>query len=527
MKLTQEQLAKLIAKVFSNLTAKFAEAGKNVNDITTDDILAELTAVLDEMNAAGEGEGEGAPAGEGEGKGEGEGAAAGEGAPAGEGEGKGIDADDLIEKIMAALAGMAAPAGEGEGKAGCGTRKTGEGKGAAGPSATGAPKAAPQRKYASLFLSTGASRDGGNGNSFKSRLATMSAPERRKATYGMFGRAVKCIHASGGDVERAAFTAERKFGDTEMAREFKALSATSPTDGGYLVPEVYANEIIELLYPATVIYSLGARRLGMANGNLNIPKIKTGARALFTGENRAIPKSAPKFGNLKLSAKKLTALIPMSNDLLRSTNFDNDVIVGQDVTRQMALGVDWGALNGTGGEFQPLGITKNKGVQNIDVTALDELYASTAGVLTAAFPNYLIASVLKNNVYADGLGFVFNTSVEQFFKSLRDNVGGFIFAQEMNENGTLAGYPYRTTNLLETTGGKTSIIFGNWNDLVIGEQGALEIETSREGAWTDDAGNLVSAFENDQTLIRAINNVDAGLRHDESFAVATKVAVPV
>ena len=161
------------------------------------------------------------------------------------------------------------------------------------------------------------------------------------------------------------------------------------------------------------------------------------------------------------------------------------------------------------------------------MTSLGTEYASTAGVLTAAFPNYLVASVLKNNVYADGLGFVFNTSVEQFFKSLRDNVGGFIFADEMNKNGTLVGYPYKTTNLLETMGGKTQIIFGNWNDLVIGEQGALEIETSREGSWTDDAGNLISAFENDQTLIRAINNVDTGLRHDESFAVASKVSVPV
>ena len=355
----------------------------------------------------------------------------------------------------------------------------------------------------------------------------MSGPERRKAAYGMFGRAVKCIHSSGGDTERAAYTAEHRFGDAEMAREFKALSATSPADGGYLVPEVYANEIIELLYPATVIYSLGARRLGMTNGNLNIPKLKTGSRALFTGETRAIPKTAPKFGNLKLSAKKLTALIPMSNDLLRSTNFDNDVIVGQDITKQMALGVDYGALMGTGGEFQPLGITKNKGVLSIDVTSLGTEYAGTDGKLTAAFPNYLVAAVLKNNVYADGLGFVFNTSVEQFFKALRDDVGGFIFAKEMNENNTLVGYPYRTTNLIETVGGKSQIIFGNWNDLAIGEQGALEIETSREGTWTDDAGNLVSAFENDQTLIRAINNVDTGLRHDESFAVATKVAVPV
>lgn len=508
MKLTQEQLAELIAKVFTNLDEKrkaCKENGEAVSDgISTEEILAEVTAIL-------EGEGEGgvtdptatndptnpAPTAD---------PVAGD-----KGEGEGVS-PELIAAIIAALEGQGVKSA-----AGAGEKKSG---------GSGVQKQ-PERKYANLFLSTGSGPDGVKQNSFQTRIASMSAPERRKTAYGMFGRAVKCIHASGGDIERAAFTAERKFGDADMAHEFKALSATVPADGGYLVPEVYANEIIELLYPSTVIYSLGARRLGMANGNLNIPKIKTGSRALFAGENRAISRSAPKFGNLKLSAKKLTALIPMSNDLLRSTNFDNDVIVGQDVTKQMALGVDYGALLGTGGEFQPLGITKNKGVLNIDVTSIDTEYSSNQGVLTAAFPNYLVASVLKNNVYADGLGFVFNTSVEQFFKSLRDEVGGFIFAKEMNENGTLVGYPYKTTNLLETTGGKTQIVFGNWNDLVICEQGALEIETSREGSWTDDAGNLVSAFENDQTLIRAINNVDTGLRHDESFAVATKVSVPV
>ena len=519
MKLTQEQLAELIAKVFANLDEKRrtnAEGDSPAGGFSIEDILSEISAIFDGAEGSEPSGGFGSvtePAGTTEPTNEG-----GEG-DKGDGEGEGGIAvtPELIARIISALNGQKAAEG------------TATEKKAAAPASapSGERKSAPQRKYASLFLSTGADRDGGNTSGFKARMASLSAPERRKAAYGMFGRSVKCIHASGGDVERAAYIAEHKFDDAEMAREFKALAVTSPADGGYLVPEVYANEIIELLYPATVIYSLGARRLGMANGNLNIPKIKTGSRALFTGESRSIPKTAPRFGNLKLSAKKLTALIPMSNDLLRSTNFDNDVIVGQDITKQMALGVDWGALLGTGGEFQPLGITKNKGVLNIDVTSLDAEYSSSAGVLTAAFPNYLVASVLKNNVYADGLGFVFNTSVEQFFKSIRDNVGSFIFAKEMNESGTLVGYPYKTTNLLETTGGKTSIIFGNWNDLVIGEQGALEIETSREGTWTDDAGNLISAFENDQTLIRAINNVDTGLRHDESFAVASKVSVPV
>ncbi len=513
MQLTKEELAALMTQIYTNICAKhnaLKEAGEEVSDdITIDEVLAELSEVVntDEETKTEKSE-----------------------VPS-----------ELISQILEALKTKsntefppetksaeqssnepADPVPSEESKTDLSNSETKS----AEPSPQKETKAMPtSRKYTNIFMNVGATKS--TASSFKARMERMSAPERRKTAYGMFGRAVKCINASGGDVEKSAFIAERKFNDPEMAHEFKALSATVPSAGGYLVPEVYANEIIELLYPSTVIYSLGARRLGMSNGNLNIPKVKTGTRAMFVGENRAIPKSAPKFGNLRLSAKKLTALIPMSNDLLRSTNFDNDVIVGQDVTKQMALGVDYGALLGRGGEFQPLGILHNKGVQNIDVTSLDASYASSAGVITAAFPNFMVASVLRNNVYADGLGFVFNTSVEQFLKSMRDNVGGFIFAKEMNENNTLVGYPYRTTNLLETASGKTCIIFGNWNDLVIGEQGALEIETSREGSWTDEAGNLVSAFENDQTLIRAINNVDAGLRHDESFAIATKVDVPV
>ncbi len=519
MKLTPEQLAAIIAKIFANLVA----AGKDPASITTEDIMTELNAILEANEgegAAAAGEGEGAAAaGEGEGKDDGEG-----GEPA--------VTPEFIAMVMDALKDCMKSGGEPSAQKSANPAPQPAQK--AAPAAGGgegkaaAPAAQPQRKYAGIFLATPPVRGSAQqGSGFKSRIASMSERERRKTVLGMFGRAVKCLHASNGDFEKAAFIAERTFMDAEMAREFKALSATVPSDGGYLVPEVYANEVIELLYPATVIYDLGARRLGMTNGNMNLPKTKSGSRATFVGENRQSSKTAPKFGNLKLSAKKLTALIPMSNDLLRSTNFDNDVIVGQDITKQMALGVDYGAIQGKGGEFQPVGITENKNVLTIDVAKLDADYASSTGVVTAMFPGYLVAAVLKNNVLAGSLGFTFNTSVEQYFKNLRDNVGGFIFQDEMNKQHTLVGYPYRATNLLETVGGKTKMIFGDWNDLVIGEQGALEIETSREGTWTDETGNLVSAFENDQTLVRAINNVDTGLRHDESFAVATGVAVPV
>ena len=286
MKLTQEQLAELIAKVFTNLDEKrkaCKENGEAVSDgISTEEILAEVTAILEDEGGVTDPAATNDPANPAP-------APAADPVAGDKGEGEGVS-PELIAAIIAALEGQGVKSATGAGE-----KKSG------GP---GVQKQ-PERKYANLFLSTGSGPDGVKQNSFQTRIASMSAPERRKTAYGMFGRAVKCIHASGGDIERAAFTAERKFGDADMAHEFKALSATVPADGGYLVPEVYANEIIELLYPSTVIYSLGARRLGMANGNLNIPKIKTGSRALFAGENRAISRSAPTLTMMSSSVRTL------------------------------------------------------------------------------------------------------------------------------------------------------------------------------------------------------------------------------
>ncbi len=63
MKLTPEQLAQLIAQIFANLIA----AGKDPASITTEDIMAELDAVV-EQNGEPAAEPEGEPAAEPEGE---------------------------------------------------------------------------------------------------------------------------------------------------------------------------------------------------------------------------------------------------------------------------------------------------------------------------------------------------------------------------------------------------------------------------------------------------------------------------
>lgn len=59
--------------------------------------------------------------------------------------------------------------------------------------------------------------------------------------------------------------------------------------------------------------------------------------------------------------------------------------------------------------------------------------------------------------------------------------------------------------------------------MFIGEEETLEIDYSKEATYKDSEGNVVSAFQRDQTLIRVIAKNDFGPRHVESIAVLTGV----
>jgi HK97 family phage major capsid protein len=378
----------------------------------------------------------------------------------------------------------------------------------------GSSPALTRRKYADVFIQRDTSR----------------ASDAKKIPPAVqLARAVKCLTVFGkGDPEMAARKARQIYGDARMEREFKALAATNPVAGGYLVPEMYLDQIIELLYSKTVIFDLGAQKVPLANGNLNIPKMTSGSRAHWSGENRRISKSQPAFGNIKLSAKRLSTIIPTSRELLMDTSFSAEAIFANDLTRQIQLGLDFGALFGSGGEFQPLGITSNKGVEAVDVTTLSDASLVASGKITADFPVWFMSKALAKNIDDQRAGWTFNTQVEGYLMNLKTTTGAYIYRDEMQQ-GKLLGFHYRVTNqFLENTVAtkfRNAIIFGNWADLIVGDQLGLEVYTSQEAAYTGDNGYTVSAFENYQSATRAVMLTDVAVRHDESFIIATNVAI--
>lgn len=374
------------------------------------------------------------------------------------------------------------------------------------------PQRTVNRKYSSIYMQNGQ----GRGSAEKKKLP----PEI------ILARSIKCIDIFGrNDPERAAFYAKKNYGDDEMSREFKALTATGPSSGGYLIPEVYMDQIVEMLYPKTVIFELGAQKVPLDGGNINIPKMTAGTRATWGGEHRKITKTEPTFGNIKLSAKRLGAIVPQSKELAMNTSYSADALFANDLTRRMQLGLDYGGLYGTGGEFMPTGIAYTKGVEKVDVSKLDNAdLADKDGKITADFPVWLRAKALGKNIDDARLGWAFNSITEAVFMNMKTTTGDYIYRDEM-QAGKLFGAPYRISNQIPVKDGKTDIFFGNWADLLIGDQMGMETLTTLEGSWTDDEGNQHNAFEENLVATRATMYDDIAVRHEESFIMAKNVKV--
>lgn len=450
------------------------EAGEDVGDITPEEIIDEAAAILEAMATPDEGMED--PEADPEGKEDLEADS--------EGKESGCDPDAKRRKA-------AAPAPSRQVK-------------------TAAPARFVERKYANIFIGSASSP---------------SKQQKKVPPMVQLARAIKCLDVFGRhDPERAAYYAKKYYEDQDMTREFKALSATNPTAGGFLIPEVYLDEVIELLYNKTVIKELGARTIPLETGNLNIPRMTSGTRATWGGEARKISTTQPTFGNLRLSAKRLEAIVPQTRELIMSTKYSADEIFAADLSRRMQLGLDWGGLYGKGGEFQPTGIANTKGVEVIDATKLDAQYASTDGKLTADFPVYVVSLVMSKNVDDQALGWAFNSFMEGYLKNLKTATGDYLYRDEMNA-GKFLGYNYAVTNQILTVNGRTDMFFGNWADLMIGDQMGLETYTTLDGSWTDEQGVQHNAFEENLTGTRALMYDDIGVRHVESFAYIKNIKV--
>ena len=321
----------------------------------------------------------------------------------------------------------------------------------------------------------------------------------------------------------------KQWGNHDLAEKWaearqKALAAGDAAAGGFLVPTQFSNEVIEFLRARAVIRRLGARVMPVPTGTLKIPKLSGGATAYYIGENTAATKSEETTGQLTLSFKKLVTLVPMSNDLLRYASPGADTIVRDDVVNAMRVREDSAFIRDTGTDSTPKGLRYWANADNI-VTA-----NGTASVAnTFSDLGKLIRKLLEANIPMLAPAWIMAPRVEVFLRTLINSNGFSVFREEMNA-GTLLGFPFaNTTSIpvnLNTSGAgnndESEIYCVDMAQAIIGESMNLVVDASQEASYTEGS-SLVSAFDRDQTVVRAIAEHDFGMRFDKAIAVLTEV----
>lgn len=332
-------------------------------------------------------------------------------------------------------------------------------------------------------------------------------------------RMVMSIAAAQGNLQDAAKFAADDLNDQSVSM---AIS-TAAGSGGALIPQNMHSEVIELLSARTIVRKLGARSIPLPNGNMSLPRAAGGATAGYTGEGKDATASESKFDDVKLNAKTMIALVPISNQLIGRAGFNVEQLVLQDILTAISVREDKAFLRDDGTGDTPIGMKARATQWNrlLPWDAAAEVNLNTVDTYLDSI--MLMAMDGNSNMISCGWGMSNRTWM--FLFGLRDGNGNKVYP-EMSQ-GILKGYPIQRTSAipvnLGTEGKESEIYFADFNDVVIGEDGVMTVDYSKEATYKDANGDLVSAFTRNQSLIRVVTSHDIGFRHPEGLVMGSKV----
>jgi HK97 family phage major capsid protein len=345
-------------------------------------------------------------------------------------------------------------------------------------------------------------------------------PGIRAATFA-FGLMYARFHKL--SLEKAAEFVETRFGDVAVA---KALNTIVTGEGGALIPQDFLADLIELLRANTVVRGSMPMTIGMSMGNLTIPRLAGGSTAAYQGELDDIVVSQERFDDVNFVAKKLTAMVPVSNDLIRRAPIGVEEVVRDDLIQTVARREDLAFLRGDGLDKGPIGFRSLVLPTNmLVIAAIDDITLPGAGLNAVVAALSAMMLTLQN-----GLSrmikpvWIMAPTTARFIAVQRDNVGGFYYKDEM-ARGMLEGIPYKLTTQIPTNlglGFGSEIYLAAFEDVVIADTYNVIVDASDVAAYTD-GGTMISTFQRDQSLFRVIAEHDFNMRHLQSLAIGTTI----
>lgn len=286
------------------------------------------------------------------------------------------------------------------------------------------------------------------------------------------------------------------------------LVAGTPTAGGNTVAtDLLASSFIELLRNRMALDKLGITVLSGLNGNVAIPRQSGGATAYWVAENNAPTESQQTIDQVTLTPKTVGAFTDISRRLLLQSSIDVEGFVRSDLATILALAIDSAGINGTGASNQPTGVLNTAGIGSV---------AGGTNGANVTWQNIidLESAIATANADVGNMAYLTNAKQRGRMKSIQKVAtygDTFIWdggTAPLNGYGAVISNQVPSNLTKGTSNGVCSaILFGAWNNLVMGLWGGLDLMVD---PYTGSTAGTVRVV--------ALQDVDFAVRHAESFA---------
>jgi len=270
----------------------------------------------------------------------------------------------------------------------------------------------------------------------------------------------------------------QKFLRSLETRDMTATGTTSVTgDQGGMTVQTDVRGFIDGLSDKIIMKEMGATFLTGLVGNLTLPGLDGDATATWESEVATNDESSPTTRKVSMSPKRVGTFIDVSKQLLLQSSWDVEMWMRNRLQLKTAVAVQIASINGSGSSNQPTGILNTSGIGSVAI-------GTNGGAPTWAHLVKLEEAVAVDNADLGALGYLTNTKVRSKLKQTALDAGSGLFIWSQHEkdaplNGYKAGISNSVPGTLEkgSSGAVCSaIIFGNFNDLVIGQWGGIDLE---------------------------------------------------
>ncbi|NTV26854.1 MAG: phage major capsid protein [Chlorobiaceae bacterium] len=287
---------------------------------------------------------------------------------------------------------------------------------------------------------------------------------------------------------------------------FNQRELTVAGDGQYFKQtNVLGGSFIDFLDAQSRVIQAGATVLRDLSGSVSIPRRDAEMVGGWIGESGDTGEKTPSYDAVTLSDKTYGMHVKISRQMRLQSSVDIEMLVRRDMATGMALGIDRGALAGTGLSNEPTGVINQTGVNTVTLAGA---HAPTYGNIID-----METAISEDNALVDGasLAWILHPTLVGYCKKTSIETGDATKIISKDETG-LIGYPrYPSTNAIYNS--IKRMVLGNWSDLLIGFWSGLDVIVDPYSSSTDGTLKLV-----------IFQDCDVALRHPESFCISVNPA---